>query len=165
MRTRPPREASGSSGRAYGQYGTRCCCSDCQRCSCCGWPNGGSSGCCSRNHRAGPGDRGTVRPPGRGKPPVPEEGVAQTPRVGMLGVGNPGSESLFYLPAWKSVHRRHQPQQKAVMGFECRPGLPRPVPEGGIGRGTLGGRRIIHPSTVPRPENLTRGHRPLDPQR
>lgn len=33
------------------RYGTRCC-SGCQGCSCCGWPNAGCLGCCSRNRRA-----------------------------------------------------------------------------------------------------------------
>ena len=58
---RRPLEATGSGGGACGQRGTRCCCSGCRWCSCCGWRNGGSWGCCSRSRRAAPAGRGTAR--------------------------------------------------------------------------------------------------------
>ena len=48
---------------AYSRPGSRYCCSGCRCCSCCAWPSGDSPDCCSRNRRAGRGDRGAARLP------------------------------------------------------------------------------------------------------
>lgn len=43
---------NGHSGRRRtGQDGSRCCCSCSSRCSCCGWRNATSPGCCSTSRR------------------------------------------------------------------------------------------------------------------
>jgi hypothetical protein len=90
-----------SSGmRAYWRPRTRCCCSGCRCCFCCGWPSGASPLCRSRSPRAAPGGRGRARLPstaGRlGEPAVWENRTAQAPRIGMLGMSDPRHHMLIH---------------------------------------------------------------------
>ncbi len=51
VHARRDRNRTGSGDEACWQAETRCCCSGCRSCSCCGRPRGGSVDCCSRSRR------------------------------------------------------------------------------------------------------------------
>jgi hypothetical protein len=98
------RPAPGTASRPRGwtgRDGNRCCCSGCRRCSCCGWPSGGSPVCCSRSRRAAHAGRLKARSPT--KDDTGDDPGAQTPSIRMHGVTDPALQRRL------NVHQVDQP--------------------------------------------------------
>ena len=106
-RTPRPSGTASSGHGTCGQPGIRCRRSGFRWASGCGLPSGGSSVRCSRNRRATPTGRGTVRLPDRLKVPAQKNRMAQAPSVRMSGMGHPCPPSLYLLAS-------HRPMAPAV---------------------------------------------------
>ena len=123
LRALAPAIRLGPRGRT-GPDGNRRCCYGCRCRSCCGWPSGCSSVCCSRNPRATREGRLKARSPaenGTGK-----QASTQTQGIGVAGVPNPalyrGIEVSERQPSGRvGAGEAAQPRSRAAAGEAAQP--------------------------------------------